>query len=679
MDLSLPRVLLAPALLTFAAPTTLAQTGHYLSLDGQSGQLFVSNVAGLDGLNTFTLEGWVRSTGGNFADKILEIGTDPSYRLTFQASCGSPGTFVINTEKTGAGQASAEVATSVLCDGAWHHVAGTDDGSTLRVYIDGAEVSSAGAAGLTWDMNGRELRLGCHIVGWTDFWEGDLDEFRVWRRALGPAEVAECANWMLPADTTGLVSSYSFENGAADDLSVNNGVLVGGAAIVATPSFVDCNGNGVQDSQDIAAGLSADCNGDGVPDECQLDLWAFEDFENGLPAGMTATGIATALNGAVRLNGVPSPPAPTTDIGRIQFDAPLVLDPADQTGLEWSYRFRITGSYDIMDSRLVSPEWGTEADGFNVVLEIDHYYNWEQSSNEEPNGNHLSIRVQSKIGGQLLDVFPAHYTPSFTLSSGEWHTIRHRLRAGELSVWIAPEGGVEEQVFDEVTLPGIFASDVALSFGAWNGSGTQVCEHWVDDIQVLTSSCDRFTVSNALPRASWSPDDLFVLGAGFDGTETVTVDGQHATVTSWTTTRLRVAWPPSVPGTANLVVTQGTSAVQAPLALLPTLDVTSTGLGGQATADLTFTGSGLGILAFSGQSAPAAPLGTSWHGLELDPLGLQILGVAAIWPLDAVQWVLPIPEDPTLSGLSVAVQAWAQEGFTQGPVSSFSNRVTLNL
>ena len=34
-------------------------------------------------------------------------------------------------------------------------------------------------------------------------------------------------------------------------------------------SSEDCNGNGVPDSCDVAAGTSLDANGDGVPDECQ--------------------------------------------------------------------------------------------------------------------------------------------------------------------------------------------------------------------------------------------------------------------------------------------------------------------------------------------------------------------------------------------------------------------------
>lgn len=35
-------------------------------------------------------------------------------------------------------------------------------------------------------------------------------------------------------------------------------------------SAADCNGNGVDDAQDIASGTSRDCDGSGWPDECDL-------------------------------------------------------------------------------------------------------------------------------------------------------------------------------------------------------------------------------------------------------------------------------------------------------------------------------------------------------------------------------------------------------------------------
>lgn len=46
------------------------------------------------------------------------------------------------------------------------------------------------------------------------------------------------------------------------------------------PPLHDCNGNGVPDADDIAAGTSRDCNGNGVPDECDIAAGVGQDADN---------------------------------------------------------------------------------------------------------------------------------------------------------------------------------------------------------------------------------------------------------------------------------------------------------------------------------------------------------------------------------------------------------------
>ncbi|MEM7307188.1 MAG: hypothetical protein AAF682_10985 [Planctomycetota bacterium] len=61
--------------------------------------------------------------------------------------------------------------------------------------------------------------------------------------------------------------------------------LVGGdcSQLVPMPA-PDCNGNGLDDALDIAAGTSTDCNGNGVPDSCDIQLGAsFDQDLDGIP------------------------------------------------------------------------------------------------------------------------------------------------------------------------------------------------------------------------------------------------------------------------------------------------------------------------------------------------------------------------------------------------------------
>ena len=68
----------------------------------------------------------------------------------------------------------------------WHHWAGTYDGTQMRLYIDGTMVNSL-AISKTISTSSDPLRMG----RWTTEWfQGILDEFRLYPRALTGAEIA---------------------------------------------------------------------------------------------------------------------------------------------------------------------------------------------------------------------------------------------------------------------------------------------------------------------------------------------------------------------------------------------------------------------------------------------------------------------------------------------------------
>ena len=68
------------------------------------------------------------------------------------------------------------------------------------------------------------------------------------------------------------------------------------------PALVDCNGNGIQDAQDIGGGSSLDCNLDGIPDECQTKDPYRDCNDNGTPDWCDISdGTSADING----NGIP--------------------------------------------------------------------------------------------------------------------------------------------------------------------------------------------------------------------------------------------------------------------------------------------------------------------------------------------------------------------------------------
>jgi len=75
----------------------------------------------------------------------------------------------------------------------WHHYAGTYDGGTVRLYIDGRKVASTAYRGSIKADTGRLC------IGWDEGqsgrrFKGSMDEVRIYDRALGAQEVKELAD-----------------------------------------------------------------------------------------------------------------------------------------------------------------------------------------------------------------------------------------------------------------------------------------------------------------------------------------------------------------------------------------------------------------------------------------------------------------------------------------------------
>ena len=77
-------------------------------------------------------------------------------------------------------------------NGQWHYAVVTYDGSTLGLYIDGTQVGSLSTSGASPDNTGTQpLRVGANSQASNSFFNGNIDEVRVWNRGLSSQEVAD--------------------------------------------------------------------------------------------------------------------------------------------------------------------------------------------------------------------------------------------------------------------------------------------------------------------------------------------------------------------------------------------------------------------------------------------------------------------------------------------------------
>jgi hypothetical protein len=143
--------------------------------------------------SAITLEAWVQFTGsfGSAYPRILSKLTDSNYNGYELLLAGSgdqtPNTLYLQSGVNGA--LNSARGNTAITPNMWYHVVGTYDGSTLRLYINGAvqswEAQASGAIG----GNSLDVNIGRWSDG-SNYWNGLIDEVRI-------SNAARSAEWIV--------------------------------------------------------------------------------------------------------------------------------------------------------------------------------------------------------------------------------------------------------------------------------------------------------------------------------------------------------------------------------------------------------------------------------------------------------------------------------------------------
>lgn len=185
---------------TAVTPTAAGFIGQGMDYAGQPGNQYQARIAVPAGhtlnadtaaTNRLTMEAWIKpddihSNSHGYAEIIRQ--QHPGYRFISFQGHGSKMRFQLEGEYfdvTGLSAAQFE-------DGNWHHIAGTYDGSAMRLYIDGQEAGSRAASLNLSGGSPPDLVIGnLRTSGtYTEAFDGVMDEVAVWDEALSATEIA---------------------------------------------------------------------------------------------------------------------------------------------------------------------------------------------------------------------------------------------------------------------------------------------------------------------------------------------------------------------------------------------------------------------------------------------------------------------------------------------------------
>jgi len=149
-----------------ATNTPLPPSNNALRFDGANDEVRGGPIAGLGGAQTIEL--WVRpATGGQ--DSVIIAHSDDVIGWALELNGGRATWWVAST----AGWRAAQHPTALLAN-TWHHVAVTYDGTTARVFVNGAPGPAVTIGAIT---QGPFLRIG-GLAGY-GFFNGDIDDVRI--------------------------------------------------------------------------------------------------------------------------------------------------------------------------------------------------------------------------------------------------------------------------------------------------------------------------------------------------------------------------------------------------------------------------------------------------------------------------------------------------------------------
>jgi len=289
--------------------TANTQTGSCLTLDGTNDQVLMGTNASLDVLNApFTMEAWVYPTTTKYNTIISKgdgNGIANNGEYIFQVS-NSNYLSLYNTSVNG-----WKYSTTTVPLNQWSHVAAVFDGKNTYFYINGVISGFSASSTNTANSSGYNFYVGrqgqnCNC----NFFQGKLDEVRVWKTARTQCQIQQFMNCEIPTTATDLVANYHFNTGIpsgtnstytllTDAVGVNTGTLSGFTLSGSSSNWTSPAqiANGFTTSTANGVSLTITGNGNNVPTGAVTSTANFTDF-NGVATRsfvLSNTGTGTVM------------------------------------------------------------------------------------------------------------------------------------------------------------------------------------------------------------------------------------------------------------------------------------------------------------------------------------------------------------------------------------------------
>jgi len=161
-------------------------SGGCLSFDGSNDYVDVGDDQSLNIISAITMEAWIKpnsfGNGWRIIDKPYTSLAEPYSQYDLRLGEVTDGTNKASIDLSIGGTRKKLNTVSIMTAGNWYHLVGVYDGSSMKIYFNGALDNSISQTGSLTSYSTRTT-----IGGWkntTAFFNGSIDEVRIYNAAL---------------------------------------------------------------------------------------------------------------------------------------------------------------------------------------------------------------------------------------------------------------------------------------------------------------------------------------------------------------------------------------------------------------------------------------------------------------------------------------------------------------
>ena len=162
-------------------PASAMSSYRSMMFDGSTDLLSLADASALEPSN-LTIGGWVKTTSsaGGFIVGHWASASEKGYGLRMES------TGLASFDLGHSGTTTTVTSSTEINDGLWHHITGTFDGTTQKIFIDGMLEASSTASSVTYDEG--SFTIGA-LTGPTSGFDGKIDDVRVYGVALSSESI----------------------------------------------------------------------------------------------------------------------------------------------------------------------------------------------------------------------------------------------------------------------------------------------------------------------------------------------------------------------------------------------------------------------------------------------------------------------------------------------------------